>query len=1038
MAKILVNSAAIRKKDLVVVDGDLNVVEGGRVTVINVITGAAANIFDPLDENLPLSNPFTADGTGQFAFFVDAGRYKISVLTQGEAVDLDGEVTIDLTESGGGILSVTTQEAKDFTDTSIGDEFIISDRGYALYQAVDSSSLTSNEVDILETQSAGVFLQYKPNKSIGLIEIGAKPDLEVGLLYNHDGTEFSRYELLTYGFDISQLIEDPKQTFSRAYLSGLGYDVSMLPDDTIVENLTRAQLWSRAKAASTDNSNVFNRLPYLVSKHSMPIRIGKGFYYTSSGCDFTNATFNVEIVGDGVYESVIATDSDDAFLTATFGLKTGLFSLLGPAYRKSTADIVDKAEYLNSRGISTPLDGQATYWDIGHLSNGFKFDIWMRKSIWCDFSRFRAGGLCGICAARNNEPDNQSNPNAPSGWNSGWYHNQNIYSGAILENQEVGYFGCDSTSKFDTVTAQRQYVDNNDNRILPAGEPPTGIYVFAGVAGTRNNWGNEYGNLYFESCYRPLKLVDQVQSNISGIFTQGSSVSSPYYTPIELDNSVAKIQNTRATSQSFFEHPYVLSNNSVLYGDSGAITTLSGVIDSTSVVYETGSQIEPFYHLYTVQKQNGDPNFESVFDDAPLVPGATYEVNVFAIYNGQAELSTTDTYKVKYLSSAVEPVISLISRDNNGGLAESVQSYYQLNIQLDGSDRYIKLETLDPVTNQYALNVDIYQESKIRTERKFNDTRTPTASETVRRSSTVPGGDFPIKIIDGKKFQLSTCAIRNTGTGWQLINDAVHTPTGFTGITELAGGQLRIDHNFGATAVSSMVITPDETFSKLGLEAGASVGLNSSDITITGDLDFTVDTSTGVVTAKSFWGSDISASVTTGACTIDHPESSEAATFSPVGTGDNSEILVSYSSTQTILFGASSLEGRINYNGSTWVYTGDLNTAPTMVFSSGGLEVSHQLTSGRFPQLTPKSASYRSYIGNSDRDSFRVLFYNSNGVQITSPDVQMDFFFKKDARVRSNHLKGVYSVKAGRAQVKAQNLSSSTGNFWIMALHEIV
>jgi len=99
LTKILINSAAIRKKDLVISDGDLNVVEGSKITVIDVVTGNAALIYDENDEDLLLSNPFTSDDTGQFAFFVNPGVYKISAETQNETELLTGEVVIDASKS---------------------------------------------------------------------------------------------------------------------------------------------------------------------------------------------------------------------------------------------------------------------------------------------------------------------------------------------------------------------------------------------------------------------------------------------------------------------------------------------------------------------------------------------------------------------------------------------------------------------------------------------------------------------------------------------------------------------------------------------------------------------------------------------------------------------------------------------------------------------------------------------------------------------------------------------------------------------------
>lgn len=97
MAKVLINSAAIRKKDLVVVDGDLNVVEYAKITVIDIRTGTYALIYNPSNENELISNPFVSDSTGQFAFYADTGVYKIGVETQTDVEELEGSVIISVT-----------------------------------------------------------------------------------------------------------------------------------------------------------------------------------------------------------------------------------------------------------------------------------------------------------------------------------------------------------------------------------------------------------------------------------------------------------------------------------------------------------------------------------------------------------------------------------------------------------------------------------------------------------------------------------------------------------------------------------------------------------------------------------------------------------------------------------------------------------------------------------------------------------------------------------------------------------------------------
>lgn len=81
----------------------------------------------------------------------------------------------------------------------------------------------------------------------------------------------------------------------------------------------------------------------------------------------------------------------------------------------------------------------------------------------------------------------------------------------------------------------------------------------------------------------------------------------------------------------------------------------------------------------------------------------------------------------------------------------------------------------------------------------------------------------------GTRFALVSCALRNTGTGWTIINDAGHTPSGCTGIVQHAD-HIELQHNVGAIRVSSLTVTVDETYAKAALRVGASVGFTLSRI----------------------------------------------------------------------------------------------------------------------------------------------------------------------------------------------------------------
>jgi hypothetical protein len=81
----------------------------------------------------------------------------------------------------------------------------------------------------------------------------------------------------------------------------------------------------------------------------------------------------------------------------------------------------------------------------------------------------------------------------------------------------------------------------------------------------------------------------------------------------------------------------------------------------------------------------------------------------------------------------------------------------------------------------------------------------------------------------GARLALVSCALRNTGTGWTVINDSGHMPSGCSGVVQRAD-HLELQHDVGAVRVSSLTVTVDETYAKAGLRCGASVGFALSRI----------------------------------------------------------------------------------------------------------------------------------------------------------------------------------------------------------------
>ncbi|MEV0779168.1 hypothetical protein [Streptomyces sp. NPDC050428] len=79
----------------------------------------------------------------------------------------------------------------------------------------------------------------------------------------------------------------------------------------------------------------------------------------------------------------------------------------------------------------------------------------------------------------------------------------------------------------------------------------------------------------------------------------------------------------------------------------------------------------------------------------------------------------------------------------------------------------------------------------------------------------------------GARLALLSCVLRNSGSGWYIIDDAGHRPSGISGLIQHTD-RLELTHAATALKVSSFQVTPDEAFAARGLRVGASVGLGAT------------------------------------------------------------------------------------------------------------------------------------------------------------------------------------------------------------------
>jgi len=159
---------------------------------------------------------------------------------------------------------------------------------------------------------------------------------------------------------------------------------------------------------------------------------------------------------------------------------------------------------------------------------------------------------------------------------------------------------------------------------------------------------------------------------------------------------------------------------------------------------------------------------------------------------------------------------------------------------------------------------------------------TPKTTTSVSNRIDMPDEKFDFFELDLgndiiKAYDNIGCVVRNTSGTWGFINDNDHVPKGFSAISSPNTSTLRLTYSKTYTNVISLIVSPDETYAKLGIFVGASAGLSVSDIKFgCNDLSGDIIEVSGVLTVvnNGFQSplSAVSMNTTTGDITITHSE----------------------------------------------------------------------------------------------------------------------------------------------------------------------
>lgn len=97
----------------------------------------------------------------------------------------------------------------------------------------------------------------------------------------------------------------------------------------------------------------------------------------------------------------------------------------------------------------------------------------------------------------------------------------------------------------------------------------------------------------------------------------------------------------------------------------------------------------------------------------------------------------------------------------------------------------------------------------------------------IRELITIANGSNTLKDIPGIVYGV----LRNTGSGWSLLDDGDHVPCGIASVTN-STSTITVNFAFTSSVVGTFLAVPDETLVNLGYNFGASVGFTAATITI--------------------------------------------------------------------------------------------------------------------------------------------------------------------------------------------------------------
>jgi hypothetical protein len=311
---------------------------------------------------------------------------------------------------------------------------------------------------------------------------------------------------------------------------------------------------------------------------------------------------------------------------------------------------------------------------------------------------------------------------------------------------------------------------------------------------------------------------------------------------------------------------------------------------------------------------------------------------------------------------------------------------------------------------------------------------------------------------NNKRLKFIACGIRNTGTGFKIIDDNEHDPLGISSISN-DNDKIVLNYDFTASRVLSLVITPDETMSKNGIIAGGSVGLAltniyvykqysaTAKITKSGGAtpSFAVDgTLFNGVTSVASADAGLTMNITHDICDIPNYR---------IGTCVSPGLLANpyptaWSTTVTsfkFLAYPKQFGANVSYNGSSFVRSTNQGVSSAVWNgAANSLDITlSQAFSNLLPSVSPRSTCIyipRIYSYDTTTGVIQIRFYTVANVLITAADTNMNIFIQGTESYGKDIIPpdgDYYFEKTGFGKMNPNDLTYAGSNFWIFGVMEV-